>query len=120
MNRVINAGTGESLEAWRSLVQYHEPVTGTRNVGMLLELLSFNFEGDILSRLEVFERDLQRYTTSSGTEVQDDMRSGIVLRNLPKGSLREHLILNADRFKSWTAFRDEITNVSRAQATAQA
>ena len=119
LDKVINAGQGEGLEAWKQLVAHHEPVTTTRHAGMLLELFSFNLEGDTLSRLEAFERDIRRYTQSSGEEFWDNIRLGVVLRNLPKGSLREHLILNADRFKTWGSLRDEISNIVRAQATAQ-
>ena len=63
---------------------------------------------------------MHQYTQSSGDDFADNIRLGVVLRNMPKGSLREHLILNADRFRTWTALRDEIASVARAQATAQA
>ena len=119
LDKVVNAGRSEGLEAWKQLVVHHEPGTTTRHAGMLLELLSFSFEGDTLSRLEAFERDIHRYTQSSGDDFSDNIRLGVALRNLPKGPLREYLILNADRFKTWTAVQDEIANVVRAQATAQ-
>ena len=84
LDKVVNAGQGEGLEAWRSLVTHHEPGTTTRHAGMLLELLSFNFEGDTLSRLEAFEREIHRYTQSSGDDFADNIRLGVVLRNMPK------------------------------------
>ena len=64
------------------------------------------------------KREIHRYETSSKETFSDNIRLGVVLKNLPIGSLREHLILNADKFKTWQLLRDEIANISRAQATA--
>ena len=119
LNRVVNAGSGEGLEAWRALVRHHEPSTSTRHAGMLMELLAFSFEGDMMERLEQFERDVYRYEQSSKETFTDNVRVGVMLRNVPKGPLQEHLILNADKFKTWNAIRDEVVNVTRARATAQ-
>ena len=66
LDRVVNAGSSEGLEAWRQLQLASGPRTGTRHAGMLLELLPYSFEGDILARLEAFERGLAKYETSTG------------------------------------------------------
>ena len=65
LTRVVNAGPNEGLEAWRLTKQHHEPFSQTRSAGLLQELLNYDFHGDITSRLQAFDRDCNRYTTSS-------------------------------------------------------
>ena len=119
LNRIVNAGPGEGLEAWRLLMKHHEPPTTTRHAGMLMEILAFSFEGDPTERIQRFERDVFRYEESSGEKVTENVRIGVVLRNMPKGPLQEHLIMNADRLKTWAAITGEIENIARAKATTQ-
>jgi hypothetical protein len=119
LDRVVNSGPGEGLEAWRQLTLANDPRTGTRHAGMLLELLSFSFEGDILARLEAFERDLAKYEQSTGERMPAGIKIGTVVRQSPEGALRQHLIMNMDRFQTWESFKHEIQNVKRAQAAAQ-
>ena len=119
LDRVVNAGHSEGLEAWRQLQLANDPRTGTRHAGMLLELLSYSFEGDVLARLEAFERDLAKYETSTGERMPAGIKIGTVVRQSPEGALRQHLIMNMDRFQTWEAFKHEIQNVKRAQAAAQ-
>ena len=119
--RVVNAGPNEGLEAWRLTVRHHEPVSQTRSAGLLQELLNYDFDGDITSRLQAFDRDCNRYTTSSKEPFGDNIKIGILLRKLPEGSLKSHLILNSQRLSTWEAVKLEVDNVRRAQlATASA
>ena len=37
LDRVVSAGQGEGLEAWRLLSQFHEPHSSTRSAGLLYE-----------------------------------------------------------------------------------
>ena len=97
LTRVINAGHGNGLESWRQLVMFHEPASLVRHAGLLLELLSFSFEGDVTARLAAFDREAQRYEASSNDDFPDNIRIGVVLRQLPEGGLRQHLILNSSR-----------------------
>ena len=119
LDRVVNAGSGEGLEAWRLLVAAHDPRVGTRHAGMLLELLSFSFEGDILSRLEAFERKIVDYEMHTRVQMTAEIRIGTVVRQLPEGALKQHLILNMDKYDTWDEFKFEIQNLKRAQAAAQ-
>eukprot|EP00973_Karenia_brevis_P064076 8904139-Karenia_brevis.AAC.1 len=57
LGKVVNAGEGEGGLAWRSITNRWEPKLRTRQAGVLLGLLKWNFDGDILSRLEAFERE---------------------------------------------------------------
>ena len=111
---VINAGQGEGLEAWRLLCQRFEPKVHSRQAGLLLSILSWDFTGDVLLRMEALEREIADYE-KGGETVSDAMRMGIVLRQLPDGPIRQHLIMNSDRLKTWQEFRDEVCNIKRAQ-----
>ena len=68
----------------------------------------FDFGGNTEERLEEYERLIHRYERSSGEAYSDNTRIGVVLRNMPKGPLQQHLILSAERLKSWPALREEI------------
>eukprot|EP00959_Pyramimonas_sp_CCMP1952_P003363 69860-Pyramimonas_sp.AAC.1 len=61
LDRIVSAGVNEGLEAWRTLVTFHEPQSRTRAAGLLQELLSSDFEGDVPSKLIAFDRNVKRY-----------------------------------------------------------
>jgi hypothetical protein len=119
LTRVINAGYGNGLESWRQLVMFHEPASLVRHAGLLLELLSFSFEGDVTARLAAFDREAQRYEASSNEDFPDNIRIGVVLRQLPEGGLRQHLILNSSRVTTWALLKQEVESVRRAQMSLQ-
>jgi len=120
LTRIVNAGDGEGLEAWRKLYQHHEPVSATGHAGLLLDLLGFDFSGDIIAKIELFTRKRNQYETKSGDVFKENVAIGTVLRNMPEGALKQHLILNINKFVSWDALIKEIDEVRRAQAAAQA
>ena len=115
LDQVVNAGPGEGLLAWRSLCRRFEPRVKTRFAGVLLGLLNFDFSGDLIARMEAFERELAQYERTSGEAVSDGMRIGIVLQRLEESSLKQHLLLNTERLTKWADFRAEMINVRRAQ-----
>ena len=118
LTRVVNAGPQEVSEAWRLLVQYHEPSSLTRSAGLLQELLNFSFEGEIAARLAQFDRDIDRYEKASGETFPTNIRIGVTLRMMPDGPLKQHLVLNSARLTTWEGLKAEIDNVRRAQAAA--
>ena len=82
---------------------------------MLLELLAYDFEGDVSGKLVAFERDIFRYEQSSQEKFPDSIKIGTLLRRLPEGPLRQHLLLNSARLTGWASMRDEVENLRRAQ-----
>ena len=64
-SKVVNAGDGEGGLAWKSIVERWDPKLKTRQAGILLSVLKWSFAGDILGRIEDFERVCQQYTTQS-------------------------------------------------------
>jgi hypothetical protein len=117
LNIVVNAGPGEGLLSWRRLVQRYEPVVKTRLAGLLCQILRWSFSGDIQARLELFERELIRWERKASEKISDQIRIGIVLNSLEEGSLRDHLVMNSSRLETWSAFKEEVTNIKRAQSS---
>ena len=120
MDVVVNAGAQEGLEAWRQLHARYEPLATTRFAGQLMGLLGWDFSGDMLARVEAFEREVSIYEQSSKEKLTDAIRIGVVFRQLPESQLKQHMILNAERLKTWAEFREEMLNVRRAQAAVAA
>ena len=46
LDKVINAGNGNGVKAWRLLLDRWEPRLRSRQVGLLLSILKFSFVGD--------------------------------------------------------------------------
>ena len=59
------------------------------------------------------------WRTSSDQQISDGILIGVVMRNLEDGGLKNHLIMNAEKLKSWADFREEVVHVRRAPAAVQ-
>ena len=73
---VLGAGRGEGLEAWRILNDRCEPRLRTRYAAHLMQIMSFNLNGDLLEWMALWEREIQtsppaanRWMTNSGSEL---------------------------------------------------
>ena len=99
----MNAGSAEGLRAWQLLVEGYDPHIRSRTAGQLLSLLQFDFSGDMLAKLEAYERDLALYEKASGEKISDGLRVGIVLNRVTDTELATHL-LNSERFQTWALF----------------
>ena len=99
LNIVVNSGAGEGLLAWRRLVQGYDSAAATRLAG-LLDLMNWSFAGDIQSRMELFDRELQRCETRARESMSLNLRVGMVLNGLDRGT--------------WQEFKSEIVNHQRA------
>ena len=78
LDRVVNTRSTEGLRAWQLLVERYDPHISSRTAGQLLSLLQFDFSGDMLAKLEAYERDLALYEQASGEKISDGLRVGIV------------------------------------------
>ena len=114
LNIVVNSGAGQGLLAWRRLVQRYDSAAATRLTGLLLNLMNWSFAGDIQSRMELFDRELQRYETRARESVSLNLRVGMVLNGLDRGPLKDHLLLNSAKYLTWQEFKSEIVNYRRA------
>ena len=118
LDRVVNAGSAEGLRAWQLLVERYDPHIRSRTAGQLWSQLQIDFSGDMLTKLEAYERDLALYELSSEEKISDGLRVGIVLNRVTDTELATHLLLNSERFLTWALFRRELVDVSRARAAA--
>ncbi len=118
LDKVVNAGVLEGAYAWRLLVDRWEPRIRSRAAGQPLELWRWNFSGDILSRIESFERACVQYGQNTGAALTDDLKVGIVVNNLDEGAVRSHLILNAERLNTWQIFGSELEQITCVMAFA--
>ena len=118
LDRVVNAGSAEGLRAWQLLVERYDPTHQVENSRATLEPLQFDFSGDMLAKLEAYERDLALNEQASEEKISDGLRVGIVLNLVTDTELATHLLLNSERFQTWALFRRELVDVSRARAAA--
>ena len=111
-SRVQNAGEGEGLLAWRSLVFFYEPRVLVRIVGLLLEVLCWDFtKGVFLERLEAWERQVKRYELLAQDKLSDLIKIGLVLRQLPTSQSKSHLLMSSERLRNWDTFKHEMTTL---------
>ena len=77
----------------------------TRHVGLLMNVLGYRFRDDFPTKLAAFERTVHDYENQSTktAEGMEDMR------------VKEHLIQNSVRIKSWNQMREEILEITRTQ-----
>lgn len=118
LTTVVNAGSQEDLEAWRLLVETHEPSSLTRSAGLVQELPSFSFERDIAAGIAQYDRDVGRYEKSSNEVVPQNIRIGVSLRMMPEGALKQNFVMNSSRLTTWNFMKFEFENVRRAQGAA--
>eukprot|EP00971_Amphidinium_carterae_P334404 6469680-Amphidinium_carterae.1 len=120
LTRVVNSGQGEGLKAWRTLVRFHEPTTATRHASLLMEVLNFDMSGEAQERLAAFDRAVTKYEDSAKTTIPTTLKVGIILKQIPESALRQHLILNLERWNHYEQLRQEIENIARAQVASNA
>ena len=115
---MVNAGKQEGLEARRLPNARYDPQAKTRYAGQLMGLLSWDFSEYVLARVEAFEREVLLHEQSSKERVSGAIRIGAALKQLPESPLRNRMVLNAERFETGNAFREELRGARRAQVAA--
>eukprot|EP00971_Amphidinium_carterae_P194844 3866239-Amphidinium_carterae.1 len=85
---------------------------------MLLDLLNFDMTGEATERLATFDRLLTKYEMAVQERVPTKFKVGIVLRQLPDTNLKQHMLLNVEKWSTYEKLRAEIENITRAQLAA--
>ena len=96
--RVIKSMTDyNGLEAWRNLIQEHEPYTRGRGLALLNKVLNHKFDNKKthLENLVAFEEAIETYETAANDVMSDDVKVSIVMNNM-EGPVRQHLLLTVD------------------------
>ena len=120
LTRVINAGHGQGLNAWRMLAAEYEPKPSARNVGDLLAILQLDFGKDIVTGFETFDKLVHEFDRRSPNPLQDEVKIGTVLENLVDGPLKQHLRMSLQQLDTYDKLRNEVIRVRHAQMAAAA
>ena len=82
LTTVTLPGDGNGLESWRLLVEKFEPKLRTRYAGQLVQILSYNLQGDLLERLVAWGRDIAVYERDANKKLDDDFKIGTFMLRL--------------------------------------
>ena len=96
--RVIKSMTDyNGLEAWRNLIQEHEPYTRGRGLALLNKVFNHKFDNKKthLENLVAFEEAIENYETAANDVMSDDVKVSVVMNNM-EGAVRQHLLLTVD------------------------
>ena len=119
---VERSGAAEGLEAWRRLVTTYETQTKVTRIAKMLQILSWNFtasnEKDVQEQLERFDSAVAQYEKETEVAIDDDTKTGVVIKGLDAGVLREHPLLTSEEHRSYSAFRENLDRIVRARALA--
>ena len=109
---VLNSSCG--FEAWRKLSRRFDPTTGGRKRALLNAILTPNRSKiedlpqaleKLLDSIRLYER--RRDSTGARTEISDDIKISVIERLVPV-ELEKHLVLNRDRYTTFTDMLNEI------------
>jgi hypothetical protein len=115
LNKCYNAGVTEGFESWRQFVLQWEPKLASRFVGLLMQLLTFQFEGDLSHKVSQFDRLIAAYETQAKKKVDDDIKVGVAIIGMRDAKVKEHLVRNAARLGTWASMSAEVIEISRTQ-----
>jgi hypothetical protein len=90
------------LELWRAMVAEYEPKTSSRRLGLLLSILSpnFNSEQEELvwkSNFDLWETTILEYESLSGRTFDTEVKSAVLLMNVPQ-ELKVHVHLKSEEY----------------------
>ena len=108
-----NCGNGEGFETYRKLYSDFKPRVASRFVETLTSLLATKFSSDIEEELEQFENMVRRYDAETGKALDDTMKLGIIVNGLQDSGLKDHLIRNSHRLKTYSSIKDELLELAR-------
>ena len=91
----------------------YKPRLASRFVGTLTQLLSTRFSQDVEADIPAFEKVVRRYEQETGKGLDDQLKVGIVMNAVTDPGLKDHLIRNAVRLKTYMALKDELLEVAR-------
>jgi hypothetical protein len=109
LDLVQNVESANGWEAWRVLAKRFDPQGAGRRRNVMSQLIqpgSYDVR-ELNSAMNKWEEKVRLYEKRSGTKLPEDMKSAI-LTEMTKGSLKEHLILNAAKLKDYDSVREDI------------
>ena len=109
---------GEGAEAWKVFSEHYEPKTATRYVGMLRQILLYDFGEltQLIDRIEQFRHLVRKYEEQSGESVTDNVRQAVFQAGIKDAAIRDHLALHAGRLNSFDKMAAEVSTVARTRS----
>ena len=113
-----NVPEGEGAEAWKVFSEHYEPKTATRYVGMLRQILLYDFGEltQLIDRIEQFRHLVRKYEEQSGESVTDNVRQAVFQAGIKDAAIRDHLALHAGRLNSFDKMAAEVSTVARTRS----
>ena len=91
---------GEGAEAWKAFSEHCEPKTATRYVGMLRQILLYDFRDSHNSSIGLNSSGTWSGSTRNRAAVTDNVRQDVFQAGIKDASIRDHLALHAGRLNS--------------------
>ena len=116
--RLQNVPEGEGAGAWKVFSEHYEPKTATRYVGMLRQILLYDFGelSHLIDRTEQFRHLVKKYEEQSGESVTDNVRQAVFQAGIKDAAIRDHLALHAGRLNSFDKMAAEVSTVARTRS----
>ncbi|CAE7692305.1 GIP [Symbiodinium sp. CCMP2456] len=108
-----NTDLGNALEVYRKLVSEYRPRLASRFVGTLTQLMSHKFTASLEAEIPFFEKLVRRYEAETGKQLDDTIKLGIIINGLQDESLKQHVVRNSARLKTYQLLKDELLEVAR-------
>ena len=116
--RLQNVPEGEGAEAWKVFSEHYEPKTATRYVGMLRQILLYDFGelSQLIDRIEQFRHLVRKYEEQSGESVTNNVRQAVFQAGIKDAAIRDHLALHAGTLNSFEKMAAEVSTVARTRS----
>ncbi|CAE7232267.1 RE1, partial [Symbiodinium sp. CCMP2456] len=108
-----NTDLGSGLEVYRKLVSEYRPPVGKPLRGTLSQLMSHKFTASLEAEIPFFEKLVRRYEAETGKQLDDTIKLGIIINGLQDESLKQHVVRNSARLKTYQLLKDELLEVAR-------
>ena len=118
MSMAENCKCGEGFELWRKLTETYEPKAGTRAAGLLVRILTVDFDmQDFLSSLEKWEYLIKQYDHMVGgiDDLQDRVKIATLVSRMGKGVVQDHFLVNVSKYTKYEDLRKDLVDFLSAK-----
>ena len=120
-------GQGEGFSAWQRFLADYDPKIRTRRVGMLIQILTATFTGDLAQALDQFDTLIKEYEQCCNDETEcpkcqhkwrktfdEQLKAGLVVANMGDSDIQQHLLKNFNRLDTFEKIKEEVLELTRA------
>ena len=115
LRTIKQVASENGFEAWRMLVEEHQPHTRARSLQLLNSVLNHKFDAkkSTQENLLKFEEMIEQYERASGSIMDDDLKVSVVLGGTD-GAVRQHLLLNQKETSKYGTLRQYLLSYEQA------